>query len=179
MRNEPIQRVFYPLNGASASETDTQRNAALSTQNIWGERSYFYNCHRDSSDFAWFVNNLSSAPGSPNPNQITAAWTFDGKWNPENELGPAIQQLHVTSGRIALIFSEPVTMKGKPQLTMRNGSVAKYLSGSGTNTLSFDRASESDDGVVAVDLNGGAIIAREASAKLRSANLSLPTLKKK
>jgi pectinesterase len=158
---------------------DTRRNAALSKQNIWGERSYFYNCHRDASDFAWFVDNLSSAPGSPNPSQITAAWTFDGKWNPENELGPIIQQLRVMSGRIVLVFSEPVTVKGKPQLKMRNGSVAKCVSGSGTDTLSFDQASESDDGVVAVDLNGGAIIAREASAKLCSANLSLPTSKKK
>jgi pectinesterase len=179
MRNEPIHRVFYPLNGGPPSEMDTQRNAALNKQNIWGERSYFYNCHRDSSDFAWFADNLSSAPGSPNPSQITAAWTFDGKWNPENELGPVIQQLRVTSGRIVLVLSEPVTVKGKPQLKMRNGSVAKCVSGGGTDTLSFDLASESDDGVAAVDLNGGAIIAREASAKLRSANLSLPMSKKK
>ena len=80
---------------------------------------------------------------------------------------------------IALIFSGPVTVKGKPQLKMRNGGVAKCISGSGTNTLSFEQPSESDDSVVAVDLNGGAIIASEASVKLRPANLSLPKSKKK
>jgi pectinesterase len=41
-----------------------------------GRAHLFFNCHRDSGDFVWFANNLSSAPGAPKPNQITAAWTF-------------------------------------------------------------------------------------------------------
>jgi pectinesterase len=49
----------------------------------WGDRHYYSNCHRDGGDFAWFKNNLENAEGSPRPNDITAKWTFDGKWDPE------------------------------------------------------------------------------------------------
>ena len=52
----------------------------------WGKRYYFYNCHRDGGDFLWFKNNLNEAPGSTKPEDITAEWTFAGKWNPEANL---------------------------------------------------------------------------------------------
>jgi len=125
-----------------------------------------------------FETILSSAPGSPKPKEITAAWTFNGKWNPENEAGPAIQQLRVMRRQIALVFSESVTVKGKPQLKMCSGEVAKYVSGSGGETLLFELASDSGGEVCAVDLNGGAIIACEASAVLRAANPSLRAAQK-
>lgn len=52
----------------------------------WGDRHYFYHCHRDSADFPWFKDNLASAEGSPDPGVITAKWTFGGKWDPESSL---------------------------------------------------------------------------------------------
>jgi hypothetical protein len=96
-----------------------------------------------------------------------------GKWNPENELGPVIQQLRRMGQQIALVFSEPVTVKGKPQLKMSGGGVANYVSGSGADTLLFELGSDSNDEVRAVDLNDDAMIACEASATLRAADLSL------
>jgi pectinesterase len=51
MRNEPICRVIFPLNGSLPTDRDIQRNMDLDKQNIWRERSYFYNCHRDGGDF--------------------------------------------------------------------------------------------------------------------------------
>ena len=152
---------------------DTSREGDLDKQNIWGERSFFYNCHRDGGDFTWFANNLSSAPGSPEPSRITAAWTFDGKWDPENESGPVIQQLRVAGKKIALVFSEPVTVKGQPRVRMRGGDTASYSCGSGTDTLSFELGSDDIDEVTAVDLNGGAIIGCRGSATSRLASLVL------
>jgi hypothetical protein len=61
---------------------------------------------------------------------------------------------------------------------MRGSGVANYVSGSGTDTLLFGQASDSDDEVRAVDLNGGAIIACEASATLRPPDLSLRAAQK-
>jgi pectinesterase len=52
----------------------------------WGDRHYFYNCHRESLDYSWFKDNLSDAEGSPTRDQITALWTFDKKWNPEKDM---------------------------------------------------------------------------------------------
>lgn len=62
---------------------------------------------------------------------------------------------------------------------MHGSDVANYVSGSGTDTLSFELALDSDHEVRDVDLNGGAIVACEASARLRPANLSLPAASRK
>jgi pectinesterase len=173
MRNEAIRRVFYPLNGGLVNDGDIRRNAHLEKTNRRGERSYFYNCDRDGENFDWFGDNLSSAPGAPAPNEITAEWTFGNKWNPEDKLGPVIQQVRVIGRQIALGFSEPVAVKGKPRLKMSTGVVADYVSGSGSETLLFELPSNSGAEIFAVDLNGGAIIARNASANMRAVDLSL------
>ena len=52
----------------------------------WGQRHYYDNCHRLGGDYDWFVDNLSEADKSPTREQITAEWTFAGKWNPEKEM---------------------------------------------------------------------------------------------
>jgi len=49
----------------------------------WGDRHYFYNCHREGGDYAWFKDNLHEADRSPAPDRITVEWTFGGKWDPE------------------------------------------------------------------------------------------------
>jgi len=50
---------------------------------MWGKRVYYYNCHRTGGDYAWHHNNLSNAANAPAPQQITANWTFGGRWNVE------------------------------------------------------------------------------------------------
>lgn len=57
---------------------------------MWGERHYFYDCHRTGGDYAWFADNLASAEGSPTAEEITARWTFDGKWDPEAGMPPVL-----------------------------------------------------------------------------------------
>jgi hypothetical protein len=57
---------------------------------VWGERHYYYNCHHEGGDFDWFRDNLSAAEGSPAPEAVTPAWTFGGKWNPEEEMTPVL-----------------------------------------------------------------------------------------
>jgi pectinesterase len=49
----------------------------------WGDRHYFFNCHRDGGDYRWFADNLETAEGSPRPAEVTARWTFGGRWDPE------------------------------------------------------------------------------------------------
>jgi len=51
----------------------------------WGKRVYYANCRREGKDFAWYADNLASAPGSPQVKDITPAWVFKGRWNPEAE----------------------------------------------------------------------------------------------
>jgi hypothetical protein len=54
----------------------------------------------------------------------------------------------------------------------RNGS-AEYVAGSGGDTLVFQPATKSSEEVCSVDLNGGAIIACQASPTSRLANISM------
>jgi len=50
---------------------------------LWGARHYFHNSRRDGGAFAWLADNLSEAKGALRPNDVTAAWTFGGTWDPE------------------------------------------------------------------------------------------------
>ena len=182
MTDRPPFRVIYPLDGGKPSEADIKRNQGLDPSNVWGERSYFFNCHRDGGDYPWLSNNLSSATNAPSPNQINAAWTFAGKWDPERLTGPKIQKVEVLTNQIALVFSESVTVKGKPRLVRRtmhsNEFPVKpgswdYLTGSGTDTLIFKNSGAG--ALYSLDLDGGSIIASEAGVTLRPASLSTPT----
>ena len=171
MTDKPPARVIYPLNGGPPTEADLKKNADHDKLNLWGERCYFWNCHRDGGDFAWHTNNLSTAPGSPAPEQITAAWTFANKWNPENTNGPAIREIRAVPGTISAAFTESVTVKGRPRLRLADDKFADYAGGSGGDTLNFKLPEDSPAGYESFDLNGGAIIATEAGATIRVADL--------
>jgi pectinesterase len=175
MLDVPPHRVVYPLGGRPATDADRKRNRELDATNVWGERAYYYDCHRDGGDFAWFRDNLAAAPGAPQPAQITAAWTFGGTWDPESTVGPVIRRVERQGAEVAITFSESVTVKGRPELRLASGAAAVYAGGSGTAVLTFAAPPGPPAAVDAVVLDRGArIIATGASAALRVADLSLP-----
>jgi pectinesterase len=77
---------------------------------IWGERHYFYNCHRIGGDYDWFNDNLEEAETSPNANSINAKWTFDGKWNPKNEMTPHLPFVSLPQPRNGSYFNAEKTI---------------------------------------------------------------------
>lgn len=56
----------------------------------WGERHYYFNCHREGGDYSWFSDNLASAMNAPTPDMVTAKWTFAGRWDPVATLPPVL-----------------------------------------------------------------------------------------
>ncbi len=98
-------RVIYPLNGGEPTAADRKRNKGLDPTNIWGERAYFFNCHRDGGDYSWHHDNLSTAPVAPVPEQISAVWTFGETWDPESKIGPKVLSADRQDGQIRLTFS--------------------------------------------------------------------------
>jgi beta-glucanase (GH16 family) len=88
--------------------------------------------------------------------------------------GSGIEHVGATVA-LTLGFNEAVTVTGKPTLTLNDGSIATYVSGSGTNALIFDTTVASTNtatsalAVTAVNLASGASI-KDASGL--SANLS-------
>jgi len=174
MVDRPPQRVIYPIGKGPATDADKKKNADLDRTNVWGEREYYSNCHREGGDYKWFTDNLATAPNSPKPEQITPAWTFAGTWDPESKGGPTIKNIEPAADNIAVTFNESVTVKDKPCLILSNSQRAEYASGSGSATLNFKVPREQIAKTVEIKLNGGVIIASEASANIRHAVLTLP-----
>jgi pectinesterase len=114
MTDQPPLRVIYPLSG-EPTEADLKRNQELDKQNRRGDRAHFWNCHPEDGDWAWHRNKLSSAAGSPTPEQITAAWTFAFKWNPENSSGPTFRTLKQAPARL-----ESCSMRTSPSKAGRD-----------------------------------------------------------
>jgi pectinesterase len=64
----------------SKNMADTLIYHVPTTSIKWGERIYYYNCHRDGGkDFGWYANNF---PASLKADEITISWLFKNKWNP-------------------------------------------------------------------------------------------------
>jgi pectinesterase len=135
------------------------------------DRHYYYNCHREGGDYEWFKDNLDKAPGSPRPEDITPAWTFGGKWDPESTTPPKMISIKAAAiageVKIALTFDEAVTVKGSPSVVLSSGELAHYKSGSGTDTLVFTAPQATSVAPQKLDLTAGAILACKASAKPR------------
>jgi pectinesterase len=159
MADAPIWHVTYP--------NDPSRDRPLK----WGERDYFHHCRREGgADFPWYADNLATAPGAPKPEAITPAWTFAGKWDPERTDAPKIEKVERDGDRIAVTFSEDVTVRGKPRLRLESGGVAEYAEGSGTSRLTFKTAGKAAaTGPQELELNGGSILACLATAQPRFA----------
>ena len=173
MRDQPPYRVMYPTNGGTPTAADRQRNAENDRSNVFGDRNYFFNSHREGGDYAWQRDNLATAPGAPRPDQITAAWTFAGTWDPERTDLPKITGLDRGTDGIKVVFSESVTVKGKPRLVLADGRAVDYVSGSGSTTLLFGASRGAMTGGQAGS-GGGIIVASEAFARLRIADLAVP-----
>lgn len=77
---------FYLLNCSFAknmADADIYQREAVPPNVIqWGKRVYYYNCHRESGDYAWHKNNLPAGFGI---NDFNISWVYDHKWNPVGE----------------------------------------------------------------------------------------------
>ena len=114
----------------------------------WGARHYFSNCHRIGGDYGWFKDNLETAESSPKPTDITARWTFDGRWDPEATMPSLLPRAILPQPGNRLIGIDPthVTLQWLPA---RNaGSQLVYLGKDGnlemkgvSNGRTFDAGS--------------------------------------
>lgn len=75
---------FYLINCSFAANMANKPIYLVPTANsiLWGERIYYYNCHKKGGDYSWFADNLKSAPEKINPADINAQWVFGNRWNP-------------------------------------------------------------------------------------------------
>lgn len=75
---------FYLLNcqfDQNLADADIYPAESGDAAPLWGRRVYYANCHRTGGDYAWLHDNLATAAQAPTPAQVTANWTFGGRWN--------------------------------------------------------------------------------------------------
>lgn len=152
----PEGRIFV-------AQSNPARPQPVSAMFKWAtDRVYF--AKSKGPDYPWLKDNLEKS-AAKSAGEISAAWTFFGQWDPESSAPPGIAGVARAGDGVSITFSEPVTVKGQPTLTFAGGRVAAYQSGSGTATLTFGAVSSAARGVL--KLNGGTILASQASAQLR------------
>jgi pectinesterase len=173
LRDAAPYLVVYPLDGAVATEADLARNRAATAEGRWPERQYFHGSHRGGGDYPWMADNLATARGAPRPEDVTAKWTFGGTWDPERSTGPAVTGIRDEAQGVRLTFDCLVTVKGAPDLRYAGGGSGRYVSGSGTNALTFAKPSQATGAPARLDLDRGVILPSEAVARPMSAS---PTL---
>ena len=78
---------FYLLHCSFAENMADKDIYLVPTTNTiqWGRRVYYYDCHKKGKEYGWYADNLSQAPGSPDPAAMGLDWLFKGKWNPLKE----------------------------------------------------------------------------------------------
>jgi pectinesterase len=92
-----------------------------------GDRNYFYHCTKAGTAYAWYADNLSKAPGSPSPEKITPAWTFNGRWNPESNNPLTITGYAIDGKFVTLAFNEIVSVRGEPVFQNQSGKVFRSV----------------------------------------------------
>jgi pectinesterase len=123
MNDKPIYRVVYE---------DSTRNRPFN----WGKRYFYFNSHGEKKDFSWHKNNFTNTI-KINPKDITAKWTFNGKWDPESLIGPKIIKYIIEKKSLLLLFDEKITVIGIPVLKSTSGKIFTYISGAGSDTIRF------------------------------------------
>ena len=82
---------FFLMNCRLSSQILDQNISYAYTDKVldpcpWGQRAYYYNCHREGGDSGWLKNNLEKSEEKPDFHGVTALWTFNNKWDPENRI---------------------------------------------------------------------------------------------
>ena len=134
MSNKPIEHVVY--------KDEPERNRPY----FYGDRYYFYNCHRSGGDYSWFKNNVNTWPEGVTPGGINASWTFDGKWNPEESSSLKISGYNFTGKDLYLYFDELVGINGKVVMKTPTGKVLNFDMGRGRDTVKFSCNKELEAG---------------------------------
>ncbi|MBN2200960.1 hypothetical protein JW777_03295 [bacterium] len=159
LADRPVYRVVYE---------DPARN----NPDDYGDRTFFHGCRKDGAPLDWMRDNLGLAAGGPRPEDITPAWTFGGRWNPESVLPVEVTSASVSGDSLILTFDDRMTVRGRPVLRNRAGDrfgivVQRY---NDVDRLTF----RSDSGVGLKDASGvwtvenGSLIGSTATVRERS-----------
>ncbi len=160
MKDKPIYRVV---------NADPKQNRPFN----WGERYYYYNPQKSGAQYLWLKDNFNLLGNAVKESDITPAWTFDGKWDPESIIGPRVKRYSIGQNKILIEFDEIVTVIGIPEILTSTDKILFYASGAGSNIIEFrskGNLSEADIKDLKI-VNGGQMTGVKASVTERKASL--------
>jgi pectinesterase len=104
---------------------------------FYGDRYYFYDCHRTTGDYSWHTDNDVDWPNQEKPEDITAKWTFNGIWDPESTTAPKATGYAFKDHRLFIYFNELLCVRGNLVLETTTGKKLVFYQGQGRDILSF------------------------------------------
>ncbi len=154
MKDEPVYHVTYP--------DRPERNRPY----FWGDRYYYFNCHREGGDYPWFTNSL---PADISHEEITASWTYDEKWNPEETRSPKVIDMKLEGTLLTLFFNENISIRGSLQLKTGTSKLLKFKMGRGRKRVQFEAESSltQEDMESGLSIVSGQMAATMAAVKER------------
>jgi pectinesterase len=158
MADRPVFLVTYP---------DSSKN----NPDFGGNRVYFHGCTREGGNFAWIADNLSEAAGNPADRDVTPAWTFGGRWDPESTAPVEATGITIRDSSAILEFGDIVTVRGAPILRTALGKRLRVPPHRPNDVARLEF--RSDAGLLKADftgdltVEGGTILASIASATER------------
>jgi pectinesterase len=159
LADRPVYRVVYG---------DPARN----NPDDYGDRTFFFGCRKEGAPFDWLKDNLDTTGGRLRPEDVTPAWTFGGRWDPESTAPIEVKRAFVRGDSLILQFSDRMTVRGTPVLRNRAGNRFEIVV---RRTNDVDRLTfRSPEGARIQDASGewtienGSLIGSTASVRERS-----------
>lgn len=162
MTDKPVYYYHYP------KEPDKNRPY------FYGDRYFYFNCHRTGGDYAWHADNLTSWPQGLIPDDVDAAWAFDGKWSPESTKAPEAIMFEIrNNSTLEVFFDELLCVRGKPVLSTSTGKKLTFREGQGRDILSFtsDQEIAPKDFALPVSVISGEILGNFATVSERKISM--------
>ncbi len=104
---------------------------------FYGDRYFYYDCHRTGGDYPWHADNMAEWPDLLKPDEVTAKWTFDGRWDPESNSAPSVIRYEIKANQLLIFFNELVCVHDHPVLETVTGKRLLFMQGEGRDILSF------------------------------------------
>jgi len=161
LADQPIYFMDYPENPKKARPY------------FWKDRYYFSGCKGDGFMYSWFEDNFIEKNIEVMPEKVTPLWTFNNKWNPENEELPQVVNIDLNgNNKIILEMSESVGTDSNLTLTTSTGKILKFINGQGRKLLLFesDTTLIQSDFIDVLTVKNGEIFGNIATVNARQIN---------
>lgn len=153
MADKPLFHVTYP--------DKPSRNRPY----FFGDRRYFFGARKEGEQFDWLKDTMPVEL-----EKITAAWTFDQQWDPEDESPLEVKSIErLNEKNVILHFDEIVGIRGEVSFKTSAGTLLVFVQGKGRDRIQLkaDKAISVNELTEGLQLISGEVYAVKATVTER------------